>query len=37
MAETQISLVLAVPTAPAAADWYQHALGATEYGGSAAS
>jgi PhnB protein len=25
-----ISLVLAVPSAPAAADWYQRALGATE-------
>jgi PhnB protein len=26
----QISLMLAVPSAPAAADWYQRALGATE-------
>jgi PhnB protein len=30
MVTTQISLMLAVPSAPAAADWYQHALGATE-------
>ncbi len=29
-ASTHISLMLAVPSAPAAADWYQHALGATE-------
>lgn len=27
---TQISLMLAVPSAPAAADWYKRALGATE-------
>jgi PhnB protein len=30
MATTQISLMLAVPSAPAAADWYKRALGATE-------
>ena len=29
-ATTQISLMLAVPSAPAAADWYKRALGASE-------
>jgi hypothetical protein len=29
-ASVQVSLMLAVPSAPAAADWYQRALGATE-------
>ncbi|MFI5063331.1 MAG: VOC family protein [Streptosporangiales bacterium] len=29
-ASTHISLMLAVPSAPAAADWYKRALGATE-------
>lgn len=29
-ASTHISLMLAVPSAPAAADWYKRALGAAE-------